>query len=84
LEPLGVESNEGPEERAIADEELRLLQQAVAQLPTQCGAVFSLRIFHACSYKDIAERLGISPRTVENHVAHALRETHEYLRGHAK
>jgi RNA polymerase sigma-70 factor (ECF subfamily) len=84
LEPLGVESNEGPEERAIADEELRLLQQAVAQLPTQCGAVFSLRIFHACSYKDIAERLGISPRTVENHVARALRETHEYLRGHAK
>jgi RNA polymerase sigma-70 factor, ECF subfamily len=84
LEPLGVVSNDGPETCAIAEEELRLLQQAIAQLPTQCGAVFSLRIFHACSYKDIAERLGISPRTVENHVARALRETNEYLRGRTK
>lgn len=84
LEQLGVESHESPEQCAIAEEELRLLREAVAQLPSQCGAVFSLRIFHACSYKDIAERLGISPRTVENHVARALRETHEYLRGHAK
>lgn len=81
LEPLGIESGEKcPEERALADEELRLLQQAVARLPPQCGAVFSLRIFHACSYKEIAERLGITPKTVENHVARAVRETHEYLR----
>lgn len=84
LESLGVESNESPEERAVVDEELRLLQHAVAQLPTQCGAVFSLRIFQDCSYKDIAERLGISPRTVENHIARALRETHEYLQGRTK
>lgn len=84
LELLGVESNECPEERAMADEELRLLRQAVAQLPPQCGAVFSLRIFQACSYKDIAERLGISPRTVENHIARALRQTHEYLQGRTK
>lgn len=84
LESLGVESNEGPEGCAMADEELRLLKQAVAQLPTQCGAVFSLRIFQACSYKDIAERLGISPRTVENHIARALRETHEYLQRRRK
>ena len=81
LEPLGIESSEKcPEERALADEELRLLQQAVANLPPQCGAVFSLRIFHACSYKEIAERLGITPKTVENHIARAARETHEYLR----
>jgi RNA polymerase sigma factor (sigma-70 family) len=81
LEPLGIESTDRcPEERALADEELRLLQQAVARLPPQCGAVFSLRIFHSCSYKEIAERLGITPKTVENHIARAVRETHEYLR----
>ena len=84
MESLGVESHEGPEHRAIADEEMRLLRQAVAQLPPQCGAVFSLRIFQACSYKDIAERLGISQKTVENHIALALRKTHEYLRGRGK
>lgn len=85
LEPLGVESTEvSPERRAMADEELRLLQQAVARLPAQCGAVFSLRVFHSCSYKEIAERLGIAPKTVENHIARALRETHEYLRRRAR
>ncbi len=84
LESLGVESSESPEQRAEADEELRLLQQAVAQLPPQCGAVFSLRVFHSCSYKEISERLGIAPKTVENHIARALRETFVYLRRHAK
>lgn len=84
LEPLGVEFNEEPEDRAIADEELRLLRQAIAQLPAQCRTVFSMRIFQACSYKDIAERLGISPKTVENHIARALRETHVYLQGRRK
>jgi RNA polymerase sigma-70 factor, ECF subfamily len=85
LEALGVESSEAlPEQRTVADEELRLLQQAVAHLPPQCGAVFSLRIFHGCSYKEIADRLGIAPKTVENHIARAVRETHEYLRRSAK
>ncbi len=84
LETLGVESDEDPEERVMAEQELRLLQQAVAQLPTQCAAVFSLRIFQACSYKDIAKRLGISPRTVENHIARALRDTHMYLQRRRK
>jgi RNA polymerase sigma-19 factor, ECF subfamily len=84
LESLGVESIDSPEERAVADEEFRLLRQAVAQLPPQCAAVFSLRVFHACSYKEIAERLGIAPKTVENHITHAIRETHEYLQRSAK
>lgn len=40
LEPLAIQSTDKcPEERALADEELRLLQQAVARLPPQCGAV---------------------------------------------
>lgn len=85
FEPLGVESSEeSPEGRAEADEELRLLQQAIAQLSPQCRTVFSLRVFHDCSYKEIAARLGVAPKTVENHVARALRETHEYLRKHTK
>lgn len=84
LTALGLESFDGPEERAVAEEERRLLQQAIARLPPQCGAVFSLRIFHDCSYKEIAERLGIAPKTVENHIARALRETFEYLQGQAK
>jgi len=65
--------------RLIADEQSRLLKQAVERLPPQCRLVFVLKVFHAWSYREIAERLGISPKTVENHIANGLRETHRYM-----
>lgn len=85
FEELAVEfTEESPEVKLLADEELRLLQGAIAQLTPQCRAAFSLRMFHDCSYKEIAERLGIAPKTVEKHIARAARETHEYLRKRIK
>jgi RNA polymerase sigma factor (sigma-70 family) len=75
-----VPTSDSPETVALADEESRLLREAVERLAPQCRAVFVLRVFHACSYKEIGERLGISVKTVEKHVANGLRETHRYLR----
>jgi RNA polymerase sigma-70 factor, ECF subfamily len=64
----------------IADEELRLLKEAVEQLPPQCRAAFALRVFQAQSYGEIARALGISTKTVEKHISRGIRETHAYLR----
>ena len=75
-----VASSPSPEGGLLADEQSRLLKAAVERLPPQCRAAFTLRVFDACSYKEIAQRLGISPKTVENHIARALRETHQYMR----
>jgi len=75
-----VPQGPSPETQMLADEEVRLLTRAVEQLPPQCRAVFALRVFYACSYQDIADRLGLSVRTVEKHVARGTRETHEYLK----
>lgn len=75
-----VSSEESLEGGVLSDEQSRLLKEAVERLSPQCRAAFTLRVFHACSYKEIAQRLGLSPKTVENHIARALRETHEYLR----
>lgn len=75
-----VSWDESPEGRALADERIQLLRDAVDRLTPQCRAAFTLKVFHSCSYKEIAQRLGISPKTVENHIARALRETHQYLR----
>jgi RNA polymerase sigma-70 factor (ECF subfamily) len=75
-----VSPAESIEEGVLADERSRLLKEAVERLSPQCRAAFALRVFHACSYKEIAQRLGLSPKTVENHIARALRETHDYLR----
>jgi RNA polymerase sigma-70 factor (ECF subfamily) len=74
-----VPPGESLEAALLADEQSRLLKEAVEHLPPQCRAAFTLKIFHACSYKQIAQRLGLSPKTVENHIARALRDTHAYL-----
>ena len=83
FEPLNVVSeSDCPEAKAEADEGSALLRDAVARLPPACRAAFTLKVFYAYSYKEIAAKLGISAKTVEHHIARGLRETHEYLRRH--
>jgi RNA polymerase sigma-70 factor (ECF subfamily) len=71
---------ESLESELLRDERNRLIQEAIDRLPRQCRAAFTLRVFHECSYKEVAERLGISAKTVEKHIARGLRETHGYLK----
>ncbi|MDB6046845.1 MAG: hypothetical protein JWM63_5396 [Gammaproteobacteria bacterium] len=72
--------SESLEAEFLRDERNRLIQEAIDRLPPQCRAAFTLRVFHQCSYKEVAERLGISPKTVEKHIARGLHETHGYLK----
>jgi RNA polymerase sigma-70 factor (family 1) len=67
------------EAEVLRDERNRLIEEAIDRLPPQCRAAFALRVFHECSYKEVANRLGISPKTVEKHIARGLRETHSYI-----
>jgi RNA polymerase sigma-70 factor, ECF subfamily len=71
---------ESLEAELLRDERNRLIQEAIDRLPPQCRAAFALRVFHECSYKEVADRLGISAKTVEKHIARGLRETHTYLK----
>jgi RNA polymerase sigma-70 factor (ECF subfamily) len=71
--------HESLETELLRDERNRLIQEAIDRLPPQCRAAFALRVFHECSYKEVADRLGISAKTVEKHIARGLRETHSYL-----
>lgn len=71
---------ESIDDELLADERTRVLAEAIGRLPPQCRAAFTLRVFHACSYKEIAQKLGISARTVEKHIARGLRETHAYVK----
>ncbi len=64
----------------LADEQAGLIRDAVDRLPPQCRAAFALRIFHECSYKEIAARMAISTKTVEKYVARGLREVHDDLK----
>ena len=49
------------------------LYQAVADLPPQCQRVFQLSRMQGLSQKEIADELGISRKTIENHMTKALR-----------
>lgn len=63
-------------------ERMRLLARAIAALPPQCAKVFILRKMRGMSQKEIAVRLNISVRTVENHVALGLSRCRAYMRAH--
>jgi RNA polymerase sigma-70 factor (family 1) len=72
--------SESPEFQLIRDERNRLIQEAIDHLPRQCRAAFTLRVFHECSYQEVAKRLGISAKTVEKHIARGVRDTHNYIK----
>jgi RNA polymerase sigma-70 factor, ECF subfamily len=72
--------SESLESGLLRDERNRLIQEAIDHLPRQCRAAFTLRVFHECSYKEVADRLGISAKTVEKHIARGLRDTNSYIK----
>lgn len=49
------------------------IEKAIADLPEQCRLVFKLSRFEEMKYKDIAEHLNISIKTVENQMGKALK-----------
>lgn len=61
-----------PARMAEVQDELSVLRSAIAALPERCQEVFILSRFEGLSYAEIAERLKISPKTVENHMGRAI------------
>jgi RNA polymerase sigma-70 factor (family 1) len=59
------------------------INEAIANLPEQCGLVFKLSRFENLKYQEIADQLDISIKTVENHMGKALKllrtELKDYL-----
>jgi RNA polymerase sigma factor (sigma-70 family) len=53
---------------------------AVDSLPPMCRRAFVLRKVYKLSHSEIAEVLGVSPSTIEKHVAKGLRRCRDYLR----
>ncbi len=80
-DPSGVldERTDTPETVARA-QEIEILQQALQSLPERCREAFVLRRLHGLSQKEIAARLGISEKTVENQCVLALRRCAEFFR----
>jgi len=69
------------ENDSMTQTETRLkIQQAIEKLPEKCRQVFQLSRFEELKYKEIAEKLGISTKTVEVHISKALKILREELK----
>ncbi len=79
-ERQGQAHSESLEAGLLRDERNQFIQEAIDRLPPQCRAAFTLRVFHEYSYKEVAEHLGISVKTVEKHISRAMRDTNGYLK----
>jgi RNA polymerase sigma-70 factor, ECF subfamily len=66
---------------SVASSELEYkILEAIKKLPEQCRMVFKLSRFEELKYTEIADQLGISVKTVENHMGKALRIMREQLK----
>lgn len=73
IEALNLISDEpGPDRRIAAHQELERLQAIVARLPSRCRQAFELRKFHGLSHREVAKHMGLSEKTIENHLTRAL------------
>ena len=67
-----ADSRASPEVELLYRQELRRLLEALTALPPRRREIFILHRFEGASYSEIATQLGLSRRTVINHVFNAL------------
>jgi len=82
LEYLGkrqTEIVETTESDILGSEVQKLLEEAISALPVKRRKAFELCKVDGKSYKEAAEIMGISPFTIQNHVAKATGSIKEYL-----
>ncbi|HEV2478649.1 MAG TPA: RNA polymerase sigma-70 factor [Puia sp.] len=71
---------EAAEWEEMEDNELKMrFYKAIDGLPDQCRRVFKLSRFEGLKQQEIADRLGISIKTVKNHITRAMKDLHKVL-----
>jgi RNA polymerase sigma-70 factor (ECF subfamily) len=67
-----IDGNGTPESIVSFAQGLEIVKRTLLELKPRCRSVFLLRASEQLSYEAIAERLGVSKRTVEREMQHAL------------
>ena len=70
---------DGPENDIIDKEVLNQIYKAIEKLPSKCKLAFTLAKINGLKYKEIAEIMGISEKTVNNHLVNAVKKISELL-----
>lgn len=84
VEPDAIQLSDTAEETATAHhmDVATVVDKALAALPPQCRAIFKMSRFGQLTYKQIAEELGISVKTVENQMGKALKIMRTFAKQH--
>nr|WP_262916102.1 RNA polymerase sigma-70 factor [Pedobacter montanisoli] len=75
------------EQAEVIDEENELivmLFDEIEKLPSKCREIFKMNRFEKLKYREIALKLDLSERTVENHIANALKILRDAMLGNQK
>ena len=64
---------EHPAKKIMAGELEKKIHSALNELPEQCRTIFQMSRFDEMKYREIADKLGISIKTVESQMSKALR-----------
>lgn len=70
------------EENYLQSELEDKITEAIHSLPPKCQLVFQLSRYEELTYKEIAEKLDISVKTVENQMGKALRVLRQKMKGY--
>lgn len=70
---------EHPAKKVMARELEKKIHTALNELPEQCRTIFQMSRFDELKYREIAAKLGISVKTVENQMGKALKLLREKL-----
>ena len=75
-----AEDGPTPADVLTTAEKIELVAAAIADLPDRCREIVVLRKLSGLSQREVAQRLGLSERTVEVQVARGTRRCADYLR----
>lgn len=64
----------------VREEQLKALDRLLARMPEQCRLVFTKSKMERKKYKEIAQELNISEKTVEAHMSKAFKIIKEFVR----
>lgn len=73
------DENRDPDQLTL-EEQYQLMDQAVDQLPAQQATAYKLAKQNGLSREQVAAAMGVSPNTVKNHLAGAIRRLKEIVK----
>jgi RNA polymerase sigma-70 factor (ECF subfamily) len=73
-----------PETELISVELRNAIEQAIQHLPERCKLIFSLAKIEQFKYKEIAQILGISVKTIDHQLTIAIKKIGETIEQHLK